>query len=353
MSQFIDTYTWAIEVFAVIFIALIFSYIETVIYKRIVPKLEDKNHDWQVTFLKAAHAPLHAIIWLFGVTFAGDIAAEHAKDFTIFALICPFRKIATAILVVWFFIRLVRGIEEQMTREAQSKGRFDQTTVKAISQLLRVSILITAALILLQSFGVPVAGVVTFGGISAAAVGFAAKDLLANFFGGFMIFLDRPFAIGDWIRSPDRELEGVVENIGWRLTRIRTFDKRPLYIPNGIFSNISIENPSRMHNRRIKTTVGVRYGDVKALPVILTDLRTMIADHQEIDKKQSCYVNFNEFGPSSLNIYISCYTKTTNRVKYLNVQEDIFLKALEIVSKHGAEVAFPTQTLHVAEIPGQ
>ncbi|MCP5508999.1 MAG: mechanosensitive ion channel family protein [Chlamydiales bacterium] len=352
MSQFIDTYTWAIESFVIVFIALIFSYIETVIYRRMLPKLEKTNHFWQVAVLKALHTPMHALIWLLGITFAADVAAEQAQDITIFELICPFRKIGTALLVVWFFIRLIREIEKKLLLETKGKKRLDKTTVTAISQLMRVSIIITASLIVLQSIGVPVSGVVMFGGVGAAAVGFAAKDLLANFFGGFMIFLDRPFAIGDWIRSPDRNIEGTVESIGWRLTCIRTFDKRPLYVPNGIFSNISIENPSRMRNRRIKTNIGVRYEDAKVLPAILADLRTMLGEHPEIDTTQILMVNFANFGPSSLDIMIYTFTKTTNWVHFQNVQEDVFLKALEIVSGHGAEVAFPTQTLHVAEFPG-
>ena len=85
-----------------------------------------------------------------------------------------------------------------------------------------------------------------FGGIGGIAIGFAAKDLLANFFGALMIFLDRPFSIGDWIRSPDREIEGVVEDIGWRSTKIRTFDKRPLFIPNSAFASLTVENASKM-----------------------------------------------------------------------------------------------------------
>ena len=103
----------------------------------------------------------------------------------------------------------------------------------------------------MQALGYSISGVLAFGGIGGIAVGFAAKDLLANFFGGLMIYLDRPFSVGDWIRSPDKNIEGTVEEIGWRLTRIRTFDKRPLYVPNSTFTQISVENPSRMLNRRI------------------------------------------------------------------------------------------------------
>ena len=91
----------------------------------------------------------------------------------------------------------------------------------------------------MQTLGFSVSGVMAFGGIGGIAIGFAAKDLLANFFGALTIYLDRPFSEGDWIRSPDREIEGIVENIGWRLTVIRSFDKRPIYVPNSVFASIA------------------------------------------------------------------------------------------------------------------
>ena len=92
-----------------------------------------------------------------------------------------------------------------------------------------------------------------------------------------MIYLDRPFDVGDWVRSPDKNIEGTVEDIGWRLTRIRTFDKRPLYVPNGTFSTISVENPSRMSNRRIKTNIGLRYDDANKVATIIADIESMLA----------------------------------------------------------------------------
>ncbi len=91
-----------------------------------------------------------------------------------------------------------------------------------------------------------------------------------------MIYFDRPFKVGDWIRSPDRQIEGTVERIGWRMTSIRTFDKRPLYVPNSVFSNIVVENPSRMLNRRIFETIGLRYDDADKVPVIIDEVREML-----------------------------------------------------------------------------
>ena len=179
------------------------------------------------------------------------------------------------------------------------------------------------------------------------AIGFAAKDLLSNFFGGLMLYLDRPFAVGDWIRSPDKNIEGTVENIGWRLTMIRTFNKRPLYVPNSTFASISVENPSRMTHRRIKETIGVRYDDGSKLEAIIEDVREMLRHHNEIDTRQTLMVNFNSFAPSSLDFFIYTFTKTTNWVKYHRVKQDVLFRIMQIIEQHGAEIAFPTSTLHL------
>ncbi|WP_286845492.1 mechanosensitive ion channel family protein, partial [Spongiibacter sp. UBA6593] len=184
-----------------------------------------------------------------------------------------------------------------------------------------------------------------FVGIGGIAVGFAAKDLLANFFGGLMVYLDRPFSVGDWIRSPDKNIEGTVENIGWRQTRIRTFDQRPLYVPNATFTQISVENPSRMLNRRIYETIGVRYDDAKHIPAIISKVREMLANHPEIDTRKTLIVNFNSFNASSLDFFVYTFTKTTQWVKYHEIKQDILLNILEIVHELGADVAYPTSTI--------
>jgi len=215
--------------------------------------------------------------------------------------------------------------------------------------LLRSSILITSALVMLQTLGYSISGVLAFGGLSGVVVGFAAKDLLANLFGGLMIHLDRPFSPGDWIRSPDQNIEGTVEEVGWRLTKVRTFDKRPLYIPNATFSNISVENPQRMSHRRIKETIGIRYCDADKMETIINRVRAMLVSHPEIDNRQTLIVNFNAFAPSSLDFFIYTFTKTTNWVRFHEVKQDVLLQIIEIIDQCDAEIAFPTSTLHLPD----
>ena len=245
-------------------------------------------------------------------------------------------------------VRFINNVEKGIIAQKQARNEpIDVTTVDAVGKLLRVSVLITAVLVAMQSLGFSISGLLAFGGIGGLAVSFAAKDLLANFFGGLMIYLDRPFAVGDWIRSDDRQIEGTVEEIGWRLTRIRTFDKRPLYVPNGIFTQIAVENPSRMTNRRISETIGVRYDDFAHVAAIINDIKEMLRSHPEIDQDQTLIVNFLQYGPSSLDIMVYTFTRTTVWVTYHEVKQDVLLKIGEIIEGYGAEIAFPTQTLHL------
>jgi MscS family membrane protein len=225
----------------------------------------------------------------------------------------------------------------------------DQTLVHGIGKLIRAAVFITTTLIILQTMGVNITGLLAAGGVGGIAAGLAARDLLANVFGGLTVYMDRPFAVGDWIRSPDREIEGTVENIGWRRTIIRTFDKRPLYVPNAVFMNIAVENPSRMSHRRIKETIGVRYDDMSRVPAILEDVRKYLNESPDIDQSETLMVNLNEFGASSVNFFIYTLTRTTVWTEYHTVKEQVMLTISEIVERHGAEIAFPTTTVHVPD----
>jgi MscS family membrane protein len=162
-----------------------------------------------------------------------------------------------------------------------------------------------------------------------------------------MIFLDRPFSVGDWIRSPDRDIEGTVESIGWRVTQIRTFDQRPLYVPNSVFTEVSVENPSRMNNRRIYETFGIRYDDLSRMPGIVAEVHQMLVAHEDIAQERTLMVNFVTFGDSTLDFFVYSFTKTTDWATFHAVKQDVLLKIADIVAAHDAEFAFPTQTLQL------
>lgn len=343
---------WIAQVFIVITLALVLSFFQGRLLAWLHERLRRNRYRWDDAVVHALRRPLTLLIWALGLTFAIDII-HAATAAPIFAIADPVRDVGVILSLGWFLIRLIGNMQEAIiARQAELPQGADRHTVEAIAKLLRISVLITAGLVILQTLGFSISGVLAFGGIGGIAVGFAAKDLLANFFGGLTIYLDRPFQAGDWIRSPDKQIEGTVEEIGWRLTRIRTFDKRPLYVPNSLFTTIAIENPSRMTHRRINETIGLRYDDIACMGPIVEDVKAMLRAHPEIDDSQTLIVNFNQFGPSSLDFFIYTFTHTTQWVRFHEIKQDVLLKVAEIIQRHGAQIAFPTQTLHlVGEAP--
>ncbi len=339
----------AVQVFLVVFAALLLDFIQKRVLHRLQLRVEKTEQLWDDAMLFSVRRPLTALIWLLGITFAADIIGAHTQA-AIFSMVVPIREVGIIAVIVWFLIRLITSMEENIIRRAERRGKsVDKTTVDAIGKLLRISVIITGALVILQTLGFSISGILAFGGVGGIAVGFAAKDLLANFFGGLMIYLDRPFVEGDWVRSPDREIEGTVEKIGWRLTCIRTFDKRPLYVPNSTFTSIAVENPSRMTNRRIYETIGIRYDDAGKMADIVEAVRGMLQSHPDIDQDKTLIVNFNKFAPSSLDFFIYTFTRTTNWVEFHEIKQDVLLRIIQLISQHDAEVAFPTSTLHIPE----
>ncbi len=341
---------WMIPVLIIIGLTLLAHFIIRRFYKRVYPRLEKTHLTWDSALLSAMIRPFKVIVWILGLTFSIQLLAYHFEKDSLIELFRPFRNFSFVVIILWFSLRFIKNMEVDYSREERTKKkRYDKTTVRAICQLSRIAAVLIAVLVYLQTRNVNISAVLAFGGAGGLIVGLAAKDLLANFFGGLMIYMDRPFSVGDWIMSPDREIEGYVENIGWRLTRIRTFAKRPIYVPNGVFSNISVVNPSRMSNRQIKTRVGIRYDDAEKMDAIVKEVEEMIRNHPEIDTGKFLMVRFDEFGPSSLNFLIYCFTKTTKKADYMLYQQDIYLKTIKIIKDHGAECAFPTTTLHIPD----
>lgn len=350
-GDFLGKETWIIQVFIVVLLMLIINFMQKRTLAKLLVRAEKSRNQWDDAFLGALQKPVSLLIWVLGLTFAAEIIRDHA-DTTLFEIIPAVRDVGVIVSLIWFMVRFISAGELNMIEKAQQQEEgIDKTTIVAIGKLLRLSVVITGALVILQTLGFSISGVLAFGGIGGIAVGFAAKDLLANFFGGLMIYLDRPFSVGDWIRSPDKKIEGTVENIGWRLTCIRTFDKRPLYVPNSVFTTIAVENPSRMTNRRIYETIGIRYDDADKMESIVKDVSEMLKQHEEIDTTQTMIVNFNSFAPSSLDFFVYTFTRTTNWIKFHEIKQDVLLNILQIIERHGAQVAFPTSTLHVDSMP--
>jgi len=203
---------------------------------------------------------------------------------------------------------------------------------------------------ILQVWGINVAGLVAGLGIGGLAFALAAKDTAANLFGSIALLLDKSIRIGEWIKIDD--VEGVVEDIGMRTTKIRSFGKSLITLPNQMIANSPIQNFSRRGVRRIKMTIGVTYATSSdQMENILKDIRTMLIEHEGITQKETMLVNFTSFDDSSLGIFIYTFTNTANWAKYMDIKEDVNLKIMKIVEDNNSDFAFPSQSLYVESLP--
>ena len=342
---------WGVELFAVVMLTFIGRYLAMRALKVLGEQFEKTTNVWDDALFNAAQGPLSWFILILGLIWAVQISDGYL-DMVLFSPtnLDIIRQLTFIVLTMVFLVRFItlaeaRILDDLKSQTEDGQGRLDPTTLHALAKLTRLSVVISAVLVALPTLGIEITALLAFGGVGGIAVGFAAQDLLSNFFGGLMIYLDRPFAIGDWIRSPDREIEGTVESIGWRLTVVRTFDKRPLYVPNSVFAKLALENPSRMTNRRIYETIGIRYKDAAKMDQIVQDVHAMLRAHEEIDQDQTLIVNFNGYGKSSLDFFVYTFTKTTNWVKFHEIKQDVMLRIIRIVHEHQADFAFPTTTV--------
>lgn len=344
LSAIDQEWLWTIQVFIVVLITVFANFFARRLLDKMVLKLNYTDTRWDDIVVKAMSRPLTWIVWLVGLSFASDIIYLETQS-PIFTATDTIRNVGVWVCITWSILAFIRGAE---TEFAEHSEQIDRHTAEALSKLVRLAVIITSAMVIMQTLGFSISGVLAMGGIGGIAVGFASKDLLANFFGGLIIYLDRPFSIGDWIRSPDRNIEGTVEKIGWRVTQIRNFESQPIYVPNSVFTNIIVENPSRMANRRIYETIGLRYSDLASMDKIVDEVTAMLVAHDEIDADKTMIVNFNAFSDSSVDFFIYSFTKTTEWVKFHQIKQDVMLKIAQIIESNNAEIAFPTSTLHMA-----
>jgi len=346
-----EKYLWIVEIISVLFGALLISYVEAKVYKHLINRFEQTRRLWDDAIIWSIHKPFRVFVWLWALGFSLLIAFDGLLNLELLELIRKILILGSILIVSWFFLRFAKFFERRFIETAYyQKIHLDLTTSHAFGQIVQIFIVIIAVFVILKSlFDVSFTGLWAIGGVGTFIIGWAAKDLLANFFGALMIYFDRPFSIGDRIRTPDRQLDGFVENIGWRLTQIRNFDTSPVYIPNSLFATISLENVTKMRHRRINETIGIRYQDFAKLKSIIKNIQTMLETHPKINPDARCNASFYHFGDSSLDIFIHCYTKETEWLAYLAVKQDLLFRIMEIVEENHAEIAFQTTEIKISD----
>ena len=247
-----------------------------------------------------------------------------------------------------------------ITKTTRTDGGYDNfAKVEQIHKLGQVLTLAIMVFMIASILGLKVSQGVAYLGGGLAIVALVFKDTISSVFGGLIIYLDSPYAVGDWIYTIDGQIEGTVEQISWRLTHIRTFDARLIFTPNNILITQAVVNASRMLNRRILQYIGLRYDDFDKFEAIQKDIYAFLGEHPDIDQSCTTLVNVVNgstdmgsttegfFGESSLNFSVYTFTKVTNWRKFQAIQDKIMMDIGRIIYRHDAEIAFTTMTLDI------
>ena len=314
---------------------------------RIIPLLRKTPYDFDHLFAEAASKPvgvLPVLIGFFGAFAVLPLPAEpNVQGFVSGVL-----KILVAADILWFLFRIVDISDRYLTRLAErTESKLDDQLVPVIRKALKVTIGVIGFVWVVQLLGYSVSSLIAGLGIGGLAIALALQDTLANFFGSVFIFLDRPFAVGDWIKFDG--MEGVVEDIGFRSTRIRTWPATLVSVPNKTVANASIDNWSKMPKRRVVQTVGVTYETTaEQMEQAVDGIREIVRGEDGVDK-EFIVVQFTDFGDSSLNIQLYYFTVATGLADHLATKQRINLAVMRLLREMGLSIAFPSQTIYFAD----
>ncbi|MDX9720857.1 MAG: mechanosensitive ion channel family protein [Myxococcota bacterium] len=302
--------------------------------------------------LEAAFKPSQWLMVLGGIWIGASILPMPPSLTEISRFVDAVLKGASVWLLIWFAIRLVEGLCDIWKEKAsQTNTKLDDMMVPIVRSASKVFLFLIGLILVLQNLGYSVTSLVAGLGIGGAALALASKDTVANLFGSLVIFFDKPFEIGDWIEVG--AIEGTVEEIGLRVTRVRTFANSQITVPNSQFTTSAINNWSRMRKRRVRMTIGLEYKTKpEQMDRIVQAIRDVIANDENFHH-DFYLVYFDNFGPSSLDIFIYAFVQTTVWADYLAFKQTFMLNIMRTVEEHGASFAFPTSTIHVESFPGE
>ena len=310
-------------------------------------KYFSKNDNLDNSIIVASKKPILFFMWLYCFITCSNLIIERIDE-SMLKIANNLKYVIMYLSVLIFLLKSISQVKRHyILQKEKYNSSLDYPGIDAVEKLSKVSVIIIWSIFALGKMGFNLNALLAFSGAGGILVGFAGKDLFTNIFGGLVIYLDKPFVVGDWIASPDKDIEGDVEAIGWRQTRILTFEKFPIYVPNSIFGTIVIQNKSRLRSRRIKETINIRYTDYDKVNNITSDILKMLKEHPAINKKYKMYVNFTRVQDGCLTLTIYTFTNTTEFTRFFEIKQDILLKVAEIIKENGAELAHPTQTIDI------
>ena len=332
--------------FLIILSGMGLSKLSTYLFGKLCKRVEDQK-GVRATLFRAAEKPSGWLFIVLSIYFSLAIFPLPSSPVDLPHLVQVSFLAGSIVLAIWFGTNLIDGFSDLWAEKAsKTSSAFDDQLVPIVRKSAKVFLVIAGGVMIVQNLGYSVSSLLAGLGIGGAALALASKDTVANIFGSIVIFLDQPFYVGDWIEIGDKE--GTVEEVGLRVTRIRTFANSVITIPNSQLTTMAINNWSRMRKRRITFTARLPYGTRPDQMVAAVEaIRKVIRNDPRLCQDFSL-VNFTELGPHSLDILVYCFTTTTNWAEHLQIRQEFLLEIMGEIDALGLDFALPTQTVNMA-----
>lgn len=335
------------QILTILCIVLIFNFVIKVLLIKLQQKFAKEGKIWKLNFVSSLSLPLACFIWIVAFIASLGILSTALFDYEI-PYLTILLNISAILAIGWFLLRWNKAlVNSMMILSRRQEIGLTPSKLDLISKLATIVTVIVIVLLLLDATGHSMQTLIAFGGISGIAIAFASQQFISNFFGGLTIYLTQPFTIGEWIDIPDHKIEGHIEEIGWYMTQVRDFEKRPIYVPNSIFNQTVVITPSRMSHQRLRLKIGLRYEDVELVQGVIDNIRKVLLHHPHVDRNLKTEVFFSDFGPTSLEIDISCYTLLMS-TEFAAFKQEILLEIASAVSRQGAKIAALTNTVEIS-----
>ena len=321
---------------------IILNYIQ----KKITAYVQKTDAEWDDQLFEAIIKPVNAFVMIGAVHVASFLLVFNLTKFPT-ELIGKSYSVFLGLSIIWLVYRLVdvaaHYIDELVAKADEGlRGQF----TPLIRRALRILVVIVGSLTILATIGINITGLFACLGIVGLAVSMGSQDSVANLVGTVNILIDRPYKVGDWI-TVGSTIDGDVEEIGFRSTKIRMFDKTLMSVPNAKLAGETIKNWSRMPKRRIKMTLGLSYDtSANQMKEALKEIEKILEEDEGVDQDYKL-VQFTDYGASSLDVFLYYFSKSTVWKEYLDTRERVNLKIMDKIENMGLEFAFPTQTLHL------
>lgn len=334
--NFIKENIWVVHIFLGVLILLGLHF-----FLKYFAKIMGKKFSWKKEVVDSFLKPGFIIIWLIGIFYVINVFAHFFGSAAVLKYSKIIRDTLIVIIACIFLIKWKTALQSSFFKKISKK--IDFATLDFLSKIISFIIVFIALLIILQILGVNIMPLIAFGGVGAAAIGFAAKDVISNFFGGFMIHITRPFSKGDYVEIPKENILGTIEKIGWYLTCIKDLECCPIYLPNSIFSTAQIKNKTRRTSKKIEETISIRYDDFSKISLIISDIEKLLKEEENVEEDP--LVVFTSFSAYSLDLMVRVYIKVVSYNDFMLLRQKLFLEIGKIIESHGAEIPFPTNLI--------